>query len=153
MDYQTIANWTGWPPIVAILTIVGGIGVWFFESRIRIQREKNELLENKLEESQNLTSESLVISLANTRETLTNEIEYLNSQSEQDSQRISELNQELNEINSQLESQKSIIEDSQELLADMYLPRDGKFRPDIESDILDVIKNQNCIYIPVSINR
>jgi hypothetical protein len=141
-NYGLIAQWIGWPPIVIGLLIVGGLGVWFFKARLDIQRDKYDLLENKFKESQNQTSVALVKELAETRGHLKEEIERLLGQSKHDSHRIMELEKELEVTNSQFES-------IQEILNELEFPRDGKFRSDIEGEILKTIHSQGCIYIPV----
>lgn len=46
--YTTIADWSGWPPIVAFLILMGGIGLWVYQKHIDILKEQIKLLERSL---------------------------------------------------------------------------------------------------------
>lgn len=104
--YQQIANWTGWPPIVMILLLIGGLGAWIYQNRLKIQEDKYSLLENKYEDCQKQTSMVLVSELSETRKKLIEEIEYLYSQKEKDNEKINILENDLKQTNDLLEEQK-----------------------------------------------
>ncbi len=47
--YDRVAEWAGWPPIVATLILLGSFAIWFLIQRLEHQKEINEGLKNELE--------------------------------------------------------------------------------------------------------
>ncbi len=50
--YNLVAQWTGWPIIVAILLLAGGYAIWFLNSRLEYQKEINQKMAKDLSELQ-----------------------------------------------------------------------------------------------------
>ena len=153
MSYADLANWVGWPPVVGFLLIIGSIGIWLYESRLKLKNEKIEFLEGKLKDSENQAPEILIKKLVEMRENLKKELDHMNGPSEHDGKKIKELQEKLDRVNSELASQQEIINQAQYLLEDTVLPRGGKYREEIASDIQNTIGNQKCIYLPVEIEN
>jgi hypothetical protein len=147
--YQVIAEWIGWPPIVIVMLILGGIWFRFFRQQLTIEKEKYDLVEKKLKDCREQTSVVLITELAETRKRLQEEIEYLYGQSKFDNEKILALENQLQETNLKLEEQREFIEGAQDILDELVLPREGKLNGEVELDIQKTIKEQSCIYIPV----
>jgi hypothetical protein len=147
--YQVIAEWIGWPPIVIVMLILGGIWFRFFRQQLTIEKEKYDLVEKKLKDCREQTSVVLITELAETRKRLQEEIEYLYGQSKFDNEKILALENQLQETNLKLEEQREFIEGAQDILDELVLPREGKLNGEVEGDIQKTIKEQSCIYIPV----
>lgn len=48
--YNTIAQWVGWPALVAVLILLGSSGLWLLRSRLDFQKEINDKLNSDLVE-------------------------------------------------------------------------------------------------------
>lgn len=154
MDFYTaIASWSGWPPVVALLLVIGGFGAFFFQKHIDILKEKNELLERELQERRNYAPDILAQRLAERHKLLQNELVVLAQDKEQDDQKRVELERELLKTRQDAEKMRRQLADVQEILEDMELPRDGKIRPHLAQDILASVASQSCIFIPVRLQR
>lgn len=151
--YSSIASWSGWPPIVALLLVIGAFGTFFFQKHIDILKEEIELLERELRECRNFAPDVLAQRLAERHKLLQNELEALAQDKERDAQRSAELEQELLKTREEAQNIRRQLDSVQEILADMDLPRDGKIKPHIAEDILETVFDQSCIYIPVRLGR
>lgn len=151
--YTELAKWVGWPAVVLFLLTIGGVGIWIYESRIKLKSEKIELLEKQLKDSENNTPEILIKRLVELRENLKKELEHSSGPPEEDAQKIRELQSQLDVVNSQLDSQKIILSEAQQLLQETSLPREGKIRQEIANEITSMISNQKSIYFPVEIDN
>jgi hypothetical protein len=151
--YTELANWVGWPKVVLLLLAIGGLGIWIYESRIKLKNEKIELLESQLKESQNNAPEVLVKKYVEMKEILKNQIENSTSSNEQDVERIKELQEQLAIVNTQLGNQKGIVDEAQKLLEDSTFPRGGRYHQDIATDIQNTITNHKCIFVPIEMEN
>lgn len=151
--YTAIASWSGWPPIFALLLLIGGFGAFAFNKHIDILKEKNDNLERDLQECRNYAPDILAMRLAERQKLLQNELEVLTQDKEQDDQKRAELERELQKTRQDAENMRIQLVEVQEILEEMYIPRDGKIRIQLAQDILASVTTQSCIFIPVRLQR
>lgn len=151
--YSTIAAWSGWPPVVALLLVIGGFGAYFFQKHTDILKEKNNLLERELRERRNYAPDILAQRLAERHKLLQNELEVLAQDKEQDDQKRAELESELLKTRQETENMRIQLAEVQDILEDIELPRDGKIKPQLAQDILAPVATQSCIFIPVRLQQ
>jgi len=147
--YSLIASWSGWPPITALLLVIGGFGAFFFKKHTDILKEEKEYCERKLQDCSNNAPDVLAQSLSKRQKLLQNELKALTQDKEQYNQKSAELEKELLKTKNEAQNMRNQLSDVQEILDDMNLPRDGKIKFNIAKYILETVKNQSFIYIPV----
>jgi len=77
--YNVIANWVGWPTVVALLLLGGAFGYWILNKHIELLKEKNTGLEKEIENLKENTPDVLAQRLAIRHKLLTEELERLNA--------------------------------------------------------------------------
>jgi hypothetical protein len=142
--YELLAQWTGWPPIVALLLLIGIFGVWFYQRLLQIERTKNELLNQQIKDYQSNSPDILVDRMAKRHKYLIEEIEILSQQEQKHGEEISKFQSEKEELSRKLDN-------VQEILRDQDFPREGKIRDEVAQVFRETAKNQSCFYIPVEI--
>jgi len=114
--YNTIASWTGWPAIVAILLLAGGYAYWVINSRSEQLKEKNELLEAQLTTLKNYSPDILAQRLADRLRILNEELERLNADHEASRESIRNKEAELAEVKAQIGKLSEQLAKAQDLL-------------------------------------
>lgn len=80
--YNTIAGWTGWPAIVAILLLASGYAYWVMHSHSELLKEKNEWLQSQLTNLREFAPDVLTQQLADRSCLLSEELERLKTDHE-----------------------------------------------------------------------
>lgn len=149
--YNTIASWTGWPPIVAFLIIIFGFGTWMFRQHNSILKQQIEFLNSKINDFQQYAPDVLASRLAERHRLLTEEVNKLSEEKEQHEKNIEQLNTQLSETRAEAEMLNAQLQHAQEILIDFELPREGKLKREIAYDILRTVEHFSAIFIPVSV--
>lgn len=100
--YNLIADWTGWPVIVAIIIIAGTYGYWILQNRIDGLKENNEYLLIKLDESKRQSPDILFSYLVSRHKILIEELEKLYTDENKNKQAIAQKEVELSDVKNQL---------------------------------------------------
>lgn len=149
--YDNIASWTGWPPIVSVLILLIGFGIWTFNNHISLLKQQIEFLNSRLKDIQQFTPDVLASRLAERHKLLTEEVNILNAEREQNERKIEQLNTQLSETRAEAEILSVQLRNAQAILYDFELPREGKFKQEIADDITKTIEHFSAIFIPVNI--
>ncbi len=149
--YNAISSWTGWPPLIALLLIIGGVGVFLYQRHIEFLRDQIEALKAKLQDSHNYSPDVEAKKLAEKYKILLDRIENLSRTKAQNQQKIDDLEKELLATKDQADVMRTQLETVQVILDDMQYPREGKFNPDLSEAIFRVVQVQHVIFIPVRI--
>jgi len=152
--YNAISSWTGWPPLIAVLLVIGGIGVFLFQRHIEFLRDEIDSLKRKLQEYQDYRDHSPDVEakkLAERSKFLIDRIENLSQTKAQNKQKIDGLEKELQATRDEANSMRTKLESVGEILDDIQLPREGKFNPNLLEAIFNTVREQHAIYIPVRI--
>jgi uncharacterized coiled-coil protein SlyX len=147
--YNSISSWVGWPPVVALLVIIGGIGLFLYQKHIELLRDEIEVLKRRLQDNQNYSPDVEAKKLADKQKVLLDRIESLSRDKAQNKQKITELEKELLATRDEASSMRTQLDSVQEILSDMNLPRDGHYNSIIFENIQKTVQEQNVIYIPI----
>lgn len=119
--YEVIANWAGWPAVVAMLIIAGGFGYWVLKNRMDLLKEKNEWLREQLEQLEKESPDILAHRLTTRVEMQQAELERLGLDKEANQSAINQKEAELKEVNSQISDLQEQLEENQLFLSDSEL--------------------------------
>ena len=147
--YNSIASWTGWPPLLALLLLIGGIGAFLYQKHIDFLRDEIEALKRKQQDGVNLPPDVEAKKLADKHKVLTDRIENLSRDKAQNKQKISELERELLITRDEANSMRAQLDNVQEILEDMEMPREGRFKLELLEDIFKTVEEKHVIYIPI----
>jgi hypothetical protein len=100
--YNTIAGWSGWPPIVAILLLAGAFAYWVMRKQAHILKENNHLLREKLATFKDSTPDMLVDQLGSRLRVMDEELKRLLSDRTADQKLIREKEAELMSLSAQV---------------------------------------------------
>ena len=100
--YNTIASWTGWPAVVALMLLAGGYAYWVMQRRTEIIKEKNEWLKDQLTALKECAPDILAKRCADRWRLAKEELERLNSDHEASQESIQAKEAELAEVKSQI---------------------------------------------------
>lgn len=114
--YTTLASWTGWPAIVAVLLLAGGYAYSVLHSRLELLKEKNEWLEKQATMLKECSPDVLAQRLANRLRILSEELERLNADQIASETSIRKKEAELAEVKAQIDHLKDQIAKAQDLL-------------------------------------
>ena len=114
--YNTVASWTGWPAIVAILLLAGGYAYWVMQGRSELLKEKNEWLETQLKTLKVYAPDILAQRLADRLRVLNEELERLNADHEASQESIRNKEVELAEVKAQISNLNDQLVKAQDLL-------------------------------------
>jgi DNA repair exonuclease SbcCD ATPase subunit len=114
--YQTIAEWTGWPPIVAILLAAIGFGYFGVRSRLELQKERIDWLEKQLEVANQYRPDILAQRLAERLRLASQELEQLNADHEGSTRKIKEKESQLESVRSEISDLQLQLESAEEIL-------------------------------------
>lgn len=118
--YSTIADWSGWPVIVALLLLAGATMNWAWNHRVETLKEKNDWLETQLNERRNYSPDILAQRLSDRLKMQSEELERLHSDSEINQELIKQKERELRT------TKQSIAElQSQLMVARNFLQENG----------------------------
>lgn len=102
--YNSIANWTGWPTLVALLIIAGAYGYFILQKQIEYIKEENESLKYRIEELKGYTPDTLATRLSNRLRILSEDLEKLESDHNTSQEKVLKKETELSEVKTQIEN-------------------------------------------------
>ncbi len=149
MDYLQLAQWTGWPPIVGGLVLLGFIGAFFFAQRDGARSAVIEALKEQMTRHDDTTPDILVSRLRQRREALEEELRQATEQDTQRQVEVDRLNRELDATRSEARLLDRQLQEAQRELFDLVLPRDGRVKQSLAFEILRYVDTQHAIFIPV----
>ena len=114
--YESIANWAGWPALVAILVLAGSYAYFVIQSRLELLKEKTEWLEQQLEVANEFRPDVLAQRLAERLRILTQELERLNEDHEASAQSIREKQTDLASVEGEIQNLTTELASAQEIL-------------------------------------
>lgn len=114
--YNTIAGWTGWPAIVAILLLASGYAYWVMHSHSELLKEKNEWLQSQLTNLREFAPDVLAQRLADRSRLLSEELERLKTYHEASQESIRNKEAEVNEVRAQIAILQDQLLKAQDLL-------------------------------------
>lgn len=119
--YITLANWVGWPVVVALMFLGGTFGYWMLNKYIEILKEKVDGLEKENNNLKDNTPDVLAQSLARRHKMLIEELERLNSDNQASQETIKSKELEISEIEGKVKVLREQLEKIQILLSDSDL--------------------------------
>jgi len=125
--YNILANWVGWPVVVAFLLVSGGYAYWAFKKHINFLKEKNDWLEKEVNNLKEYSPDVLAQRLANRLKILGDELERLHIDQEVSKEVIKFREFELAQVNKEIETLKNQLEKANKLLSgtDLLCPYCG----------------------------
>lgn len=148
MDIQEIANWVGWPIVAVALIILQ----WFYIQQVKLLKEKNDFLQEKLTNCEQNAPDVLAKRLAERYKLLSEELEMLQSEKEHSVQKVENLEQELGRTRQEAASLRSELANVQDVLWSIEpLPRDRRVRIDVAGSLLSLSAERTSVYLVVRI--
>ena len=119
--YNTLADWAGWPPVVAFLLLIGAFGYWMLNKHIEILKEKITGLENENTNLREYTPDVLAQRLADRHKLLTEELERLTADHKTSQAEIAAKQTELEELRNEIMFFEVQLTEAQDLLSENKL--------------------------------
>ncbi|HRF50944.1 MAG TPA: hypothetical protein PLC98_25160 [Anaerolineales bacterium] len=161
--YTQLAQWTGWPPVVALLLIVGAAGAVLYTQRdnarlamisalqqqISLLQEKSRLLQEKITTLEETTPDILVGRLKRRNEIADEELRAAEQSDVTSKEEILRLRLEVDKTRGEAQSYEEQLRRAQDELMEFALPRGGKVRQELASELLAAVNSQHAMFVPV----
>jgi DNA repair exonuclease SbcCD ATPase subunit len=114
--YNTIAGWTGWPAIVAILIILGGYAYWVMHRHIELLKDENEWQSKNIANLKESSPDILAQRLADRVHILNEELSRLNEDNETNQEIINTKESELKEVKGNIIELEKVLDKAEGVL-------------------------------------
>ena len=100
--YNAISSLIRWEAIVAILLLIGGLGIWLLQHRINMLKDDNERLKIKIHEAEKFSPDILAKRLAERHKIALEEIERLKEEKDFNQEIFEDKELELSKITNEV---------------------------------------------------